>query len=28
VDANPDITVRSEIPRSEIPRTEGPRKDA
>ncbi|MBP1232615.1 hypothetical protein JOE40_002259 [Arthrobacter sp. PvP102] len=28
VDANPDITVRSEIPRTEALRTESPRKEA
>ncbi|MBT2596535.1 DUF4229 domain-containing protein [Arthrobacter sp. ISL-72] len=28
VDANPDITVRSEVPRTEAPRSEIPRKQA
>jgi hypothetical protein len=28
VDANPDITVRSEVPRTETPRTETPRTEA
>jgi hypothetical protein len=28
VDANPDITVRSEVPRTEVPRTEAPRTEA
>ena len=28
VDANPDITVRSEVPRTEAPRTEVPRTEA
>ncbi|MDV8147074.1 DUF4229 domain-containing protein [Arthrobacter sp. B10-11] len=28
VDANPDITVRSEVPRTDAPRTDAPRKES